>query len=192
VKGFLNSNEREVVTLLLDTAVPAPRIAAEFSAAGLIQLAHAQPVSGAWPTLGQMIEAGHLLVVFSTRNDAAAPWMLSRPAFLWETDSAWPHLTAMTCNPKSDTTNRPMYLVYQSLVGGSDGGSIDADANATTGNPPETASTRYAAEANDFATINSRLQSCTAQHGHAPSFVAVDFFELGDPQGAAQILNGVR
>jgi hypothetical protein len=31
-----------------------------------------------------------------------------------------------------------------------------------------------------------------AQHGHAPSFVAVDFFELGDPQGAAQILNGLR
>ena len=195
VKGFLDSNAREVVTLLLDTTVPATRIAAEFSAAGLSQLAHAQPVGGAWPTLSQMIQAGHRLVVFSKTNDASVPWMLSRPAFLWETDSAWTSLTAMTCNPRSGTTTRPMYLVYQALAAGSDGGSIHAtepDADGTTGNAPETASALCAAEANDFATINSRLQSCTAQYGHAPSFVAVDFFELGDPQGAAQILNGVR
>jgi hypothetical protein len=39
--------------------------------------------------------------------------------------------------------------------------------------------------------LTTVLESCTSEVGQGPSFVSVDYFEIGDPMGACQIINGV-
>ena len=86
----------------------------------------------------------------------------------------------MDCNPAVGDVARPLYLVYQNLVGPSDGGEGFAPSPA------------LAAEANALATVTARLQACQAQFNRVPNFVAVDFFDLGDTVGATQVIDGVR
>jgi len=178
VKGFLDVNPREVVTLLIDTTVPAIQLASEFAAKKLDALAHTQAVQASWPMLGDMITAGHRLVVLSSSSEGGPAWLLSRQAFLWETGREWTSLAAMTCNPAVGNSSRPLYLVHHDLVEPSDGAGAS---------PP---SIVRAAEANARSTVLTRLQQCAAQFGHAPNYVAIDFFEIGDAQGATMVVNG--
>jgi len=179
-KDFLDANPREVVTLIIDTVLSASRIETEFTAQGLDTAALAHAASASWPTLGELIDAGHRLVVFASTADSGADWLLPRQSLLWETGGNWPSLSAMNCNPAVGDASRPLYLVHQNLVDGIDGGNL------------ETASRALASEANDFSAAMQRLQNCQAQFNRVPNFVAVDYSSVGDVVGATQVLNGVR
>jgi len=180
VKGFLADNPREIVTLLIDTPLQASEIAAEFISKGLDSMAHAQTLGSSWPKLGEMIDAGHRLVVFANTTDSGPAWLLPRQILLWETRSNWTSLSAMNCNPDVGDDSRPLSLVHHNLVDLSDSGEASQPTQA------------LASEANAFPIVTARLQACEAQFNRVPNFVAVDFFDLGDTVDATEVLNGVR
>ncbi len=180
IKEFLDGNPRDVVTLLIDTALPASQLAAEFVTTKLDTMAHTQSLQAPWPMLGAMIASGRRLVVLSSSTEGGPAWLLPRPALVWETAAHWTSLQAMTCNPAEGAADRPLYLVHHDLTETPDGGE--------EGQP----SLARAAEANAFPVALARLQQCKNQFGRAPNFLALDFFEIGDAQGATMVLNGVR
>jgi hypothetical protein len=183
VATFLDENPREVLTLLLDGALPAKSLAAEFVAHNLDALAEPHDASDPWPTLGEMIDSGTRLVVIAETDEAAEAgpaWLLPRRDLVWESGNDWPSLSAMTCNPAVGDLSRPLYLVHQRLVEAGEGGA------------PADPSPKLAEEANELSIVTRRLQGCQKQFGHGPSFVAVDFSRVGDVVGATQVINGVR
>jgi hypothetical protein len=180
VKDFLDANPREVVTLLVDTSLDVGSVEPEFVASGLDAVAWAQNETEPWPTLQAMIDASKRLVVFANPLGTGPPWLLPRQDWIWETGSDWTSLPAMNCSPAVGDTARPLYLVYHGLV------------EAPDGDRPGQPSEALASEANAWPTVTARLQACAAQFGHGPNFVVVDFFNLGDPIGATQVMNGVR
>jgi len=180
VKDFLTSNPSEVVTLLIDTGLSAATIQAEFVKAGLDSMAWPQPDAAAWPTLKTMIDSGERLVVFANTPDRDAAWLLPRQNHIWETGSHWVSVSEMNCAPAIGDASRPLYLVHQNLVSLGDAGQ--------SGQP----NSALASQANDWQTATARLQACGAQWKRVPNFLAVDFFDEGDPLGATQVLNGVR
>lgn len=180
VKEFLDGNPRDVVTLIIDSVLPASQLAAEFVTTKLDILAHTQALQAPWPNLAAMIASGHRLVVLSSSTEGGPAWLLPRQAFIWETAARWTSLPAMTCNPVEGAADRPLYLVHHDLVETPDAGE--------EGQP----SLARAAEANAFPVALARLQQCKNQFGRAPNYLALDFFEIGDAQGATMVLNGVR
>ena len=180
VVEFFAGNPREVLTLLLDTTLDAETVAAEFVAKGLDAAALVKAPEEPWPTLGSMLDAGTRLVVFANAEGTGPSWLLPRDTYLWETGSNWTSLSSMSCNPAVGDASRPMYVVHHDLVAPADGDEA--------GQP----SAELALEANVWKKVTTRLQACAAQFERVPNFVAVDYFELGDPTGAAQVMNGVR
>ena len=85
---FLEENPREVLTIIFESHISSAELAAAFDAAGLTQYTY-QHDSGAWPTLGTMIDAGTRLVAFQDiATDPAYPWLMNVWEFAFETDYA--------------------------------------------------------------------------------------------------------
>jgi len=179
VKDFLDANPRDIVTLLIETALAASRVEREFVGLGLDRLAQPQVENAPWPTLQEMIDTGHRLVVFATVPDTSASWVLPRDAWLWETGKDFSSLSSMKCSPAVGDRTRPLYVVHHNLVEAAD-----------ASNPEPSA--ELAAVANAFAVVTQRLQTCESQTNRVPNFVAVDFAALGDVVGGTQVINGLR
>jgi hypothetical protein len=85
---FLEENPREVLTIIFESHISSAELAAAFDAAGLTQYTY-QHASGAWPTMGTMIDAGTRLVAFQDiATDPAYPWLMNVWEFAFETDYA--------------------------------------------------------------------------------------------------------
>jgi hypothetical protein len=179
VKTFLDANPRYVVTLLFDTSVESSRVQQELETQGLDHLAQSQANNAAWPTLGQMVDSGHRLVVFSNAPNPSADWLLPRDVWIWETARDWTSLSSMKCSPVVGDRSRAFALIHHNLVEPFDAGNSEP-------------SPTLAASANAFAVVTTRLQSCESQFNRVPTFVAVDFAASGDVVGATQVMNGVR
>jgi hypothetical protein len=179
VRGFLQDNPREVVTLLLDNHVPAARVAAALEEADLARFLHPQPREATWPTLGALVDRGERLVVFvSDAAGAPAPLLpLADWAFATRADFHTPQ--EVTCAPARGDASRPVLLVLHVLTTAEDGGASGH------------ASTELAAQINFYPFLINRLRACELQHGRLPGFVAVDFYDQSDVLRATQELNGL-
>ncbi len=84
IKTFLDSNPREVFTIMLEHTIPIDVIGVEFQKIGLDRYAHVQDKAKLWPTLQEMVESGKRLVVFGSPTPTF-PWILDRDNFFFET-----------------------------------------------------------------------------------------------------------
>jgi hypothetical protein len=194
VKTFLDSYTLRVVTLLTESHVPADALAVAFRSAGLESYAYTHDGSTAWPMLGNMIDAGTRLVVFveyeptpspdagddAGGGDAAPPEVAAGPLWLhpmnrWirRTNAAPTALGEIDCQPVAGDSTAPWILLHQHVL------------NPATNVPSADLSTTV----NGNPTFIDRLQACRTLHGSYPTFVAVDFVELGNPQTTVRHLN---
>jgi hypothetical protein len=175
VRDWLDAHPREVVTFVIEDSVSPADTAAVFDQAGLTPLVHTQPVGQPWPTLGQMIDSGHRVVVMMERHGggAAYPWLL--PAFDWVQDTPFsnPTVADLRCERNRGTASSPLLLLNYWL--GNDFRSLVTDARAI----------------NAHAVLAPYLARCRRERGMLPNFVAVNYFDQGDLFGAVDELNGV-
>jgi hypothetical protein len=202
VEQFLGNNPNDVLTLLVRSRVPAATLVPAFDAARLTALAHAQLRSRTWPTLREMIAAGHRLVVFvdesgsgsdagSTSDasrgggrvpgagaDATAdsgPASLSPPWIHRASDWMWETApsVAIECVPEKGDPRNPLIVLNHYEVGMA---LTDAGLLAV----------------HDAETVALRLERCRDDRGRLPTLLVVDFADRGDPNGGVQIANGLR
>lgn len=200
VKAWLDANPSEVVTLLLVNSVnaDAARLNADFSASGITKYTF-QPSSSSisqWPTLQAMISANARLVTFIANlqgGNAAAPYLLDQFTYVWENPFEVTAANNFTCVPErpsavagslaSAASSGRMFLMNHFLGKDQLFGIIAPDvANAGTTNSPD---------ANVVGSLANHAQTCTRQYGSAPTFILVDWFNVGPTINTVDALNGV-
>lgn len=194
--NFLQQNPRDVLTLIIRSQVAPNDLVPALDSAGLTGFAHAQ-TGPLWPTLAEMIGNDERLVVFEedlptstdaglgsdaadagdggNSNDSASPdsgtqppaWLHRLPDWFAETTPS----VAQDCVPASG--NGPLIGLNHYVLG-------------------STPTTDELLPAHDPTVVATRLQRCFDDRGRLPSFLLVDFAEIGDPNGGVQIANGLR
>jgi hypothetical protein len=75
MKDFMSSHPDEVVIIVIqDEGVKPADVAAHFEKSGLIDYVYRGPVTGPWPTLGDMVTRGERLVVYAENDTTGVPW----------------------------------------------------------------------------------------------------------------------
>lgn len=204
VRTWMDRNPSDVVTILLVNADNASGedLAAEFEASGISRYGWSPQTPGTrprvWPTLGDMISANKRLVTFIAsldRPSPRAPYLLDE--FTYVTENKFENTAADQFNCLLD---RPSDLARRTPAEAFDAGYLymmnhflyksfaldidipdDGRVNVTNSNSA------------DPSSLASRIRACTGSGaGRAPTFVMVDFFNVGPAVASVDAVNGVR
>lgn len=170
LRGFLEANPSELLTVILESYAPAPQVAQAFSVAGLEALAHTQPSDQPWPTLGDLLENNSRLVVFTDDAQGGPAWMHNVWDHAFETSFAVKSADQLSCEPNRGEVGNALFILNHFLS------TPFADRSG-------------AAEINPAPFVLNRALSCWETHGQRPNFITVDFVAVGDVMGAVLDLN---
>ncbi|MHA5052419.1 PI-PLC domain-containing protein [Streptomyces sp. SD15] len=175
VGEWLRANPSEVLTLIVQDDISGADTAQAFEQAGLDNLLFTpdDDPNHPWPTLGEMIDDGHRLVVFAEQADGPAPWYRNFYRYGMETPFAFRSPQEMNCDPHRGGTDKRLFLLnhFITTAGGS---RLDAG------------------QVNRRADVLDRVHRCERQRGRPVNFVAVDYTTIGDARGAVEELNAQR
>lgn len=173
LREFLDEHPREVVALLLEDHLDVDQTAAAFEAAELLDDVYAPSAPGAWPTLGEMVESGERLVVFTENGGPPPAWYLHLWEHAFDTPYSFSSVEDFSCEIHRGEAGNSLFLLNHWL---SDPVSL-----------PE-----YALLANSFGVLYDRAIQCWQERDHIPNFIAVDFYAEGDLFAVVDALNRVH
>ena len=173
LESEMQSEERDVVTLLIENHVEADHLKALLEDAGLIDMMYIHELNTEWPTLIELINMDKRLIVFWEQpGDASHPYFHDFLTFGWTTNYADDSTSSMDCNPLRGDDAQPVYHMNNWLKN-----------QAGLSDPTRSA------EANDVDFMVERAEECIEDHGKRPTFIAVDWWEDGDVVEAARLVN---
>ena len=200
IKSWMDANPNEVVTLLLVNSdnEPASSFGSVFESSGISKYGYTPrsstgPIS-TWPTLQSLITAKTRLVTFiaSITYDATYPYLLSEFDYIFETTFDVISLSGFNCSlqrpstlssSKSAISSGYVGLVNHfadTLVGF--GITIPDVDNITITNSPST---------NTPGALGLNAQQCESEWGGKPTFILVDFWNVGPSIETADNINGI-
>ncbi|KAL6709641.1 hypothetical protein ACN47E_001069 [Coniothyrium glycines] len=207
VRAWMDTNLNEVVTLLLVNmnGADARELEAEYAKANIAQLAyvppsidHAPPPSTklqkSWPSLGEMIDAGTRLVTFVnplTADKAIAPYLLNEFDFVWENQYDVVDKADFTCTPDrpSNTltaqemrSSGKLFLMNHLLYWQQAFGIRIPDS-------------RKISDTNSWdgpGGLGKHMLQCSGEVARQPTFVLVDFFNVGPAIATVDKFNGLK
>jgi hypothetical protein len=170
IGGFLDDNPREVLVVFVEPYVPAEDVEAAFREGGLLDelvtLRRDEPL----PTLGELVDSGRRLVVFTEGDDAGTPaWY--HPLFSFFQDTPIGSTERGGCQENRGDENNALLALN----------------NWADGFPPSPSRNRAVGRR---AFIMNRVRSCRRSRGLAPNVIAVDFHDTSDVVEVADALNG--
>ncbi|EEQ86359.1 hypothetical protein RJZ56_006806 [Blastomyces dermatitidis] len=191
VKGWLDDNPDEVVTLLITNGdrLDISRFDESFRNSGIVPYAfvpssspHKLPLDE-WPTLQQMIQSDKRLVVFLDygADMRRVPYILDEFSYYWETpfDTTDPlFLQCKIDRPPNANPDDRMYIVNHYLDIEKVGVLFPDRLSAPRTNAPT-----------GKGSIGAQVELCTSIHGHKPNVVLVDFLNQGDVLRAQDMMN---
>jgi hypothetical protein len=200
IKSWMDANPNEVVTLLLVNSdnEPASSFGSVFDSSGISNYGYA-PTSSAgpistWPTLHSLITANTRLVTFiaSVTYDATYPYLLSEFDYVFETTFDTLSLSGFNCSLQRPSTlsssKSAISSGYMGLVNHfadtlvSFGITIPDVENITMTNSPSTHTT---------GALGLTAQQCGDEWGGQPTFILVDFWNVGPSIETADNINGI-
>lgn len=201
IKTWLDGHPREVVTILLVNAdgASAADLAGQFSAAGIEDYAYRPPSitqrPQAWPTLEALIAANTRLMVFiaslEPASNTVAPYLMDEFTFIFENSYRNNAVTDFSCTP-----DRPSglgtgaqaiangylplmnHFVYESNSLGIQQPNVNTLQSVNSQN-------------NGTGNLGERSRTCAQEWGRNPTFVMVDFFNVGPAIASVDAMNGV-
>ncbi|KAJ7266858.1 PLC-like phosphodiesterase [Mycena haematopus] len=196
VKTFLDANPNEVLTLLFtnpEGQSPLNVWKPLFDEAGISDLAFVPPSlpvkQSDWPTLGDMIDTNKRVVVFLDANADGAdsvPFIMPEFQMIWETpfsqtDDTFPCSIDRISGPLADIDH--MYMINHSL---------NKNIIPFIGDGVLISDPIDAPRINGADSINAHVAGCAPLGGNRnPSFVLIDYVNLGDAFAAVNQLNGL-
>lgn len=172
IREFLDTEPGAVATLILESYLDADLTAAAFDAAGLTQMTYVHP-GGAWPTLGEMIDAGSRLVVLTDdAADPAHPWLMPVWTHAFETHFSNGVPEDFSCADNRGSPSNDLFILNHFLTD-------------VFGSPD------LAELVNHNPFLLDRALECEGFHSTAATFVTVDFSSIGDVHAAVAALNGL-
>ncbi len=203
IKVWMDANANEVVTILLVNSddQDASAFGADFESSGISDYGYTPSSTSAmstWPTLHTLIDANTRLITFiaSIDYDSTYPYLLPEFTYVFENPYDVTTVSGFNC-----TVDRPTALSsgtgaaavssgYMSLMNHfayttqAFGISIPAVSLIENTNNPSTS-------ANVSGTLGTHAEQCTSEWGGKPTFILVDFFNVGPAITAADNLNGI-
>jgi hypothetical protein len=158
--ALLEAYPREVFVFVVQDGVEPEPIARAFEAAGLLDdvIVDLDP----WPTLAESIQAGTRLLVTHERGRADAPaWYHATYDLGWDNDYAARTVEDFGCEPLRGDPDHDVFLLNHFLTA-----PIGTEA--------------LAAQANTREALLDHIERCEAQWQRPISWLAVDFYDVGD------------
>jgi hypothetical protein len=199
VNTWMGANPNEVVTILLVNGVgaDATTLGQIFTSSGITQYSYtpssASPSS--WPTLQQMINANTRLVTFiaSLSSNAGAEYLLNEWDYMWENNYLVTTPSNFTCTPDRPAAVQGSYatasssgrmfmmnhFLYQQQLFNIE--SPDVESAGTTNSP----------DTNTVGALGYAANYCASQYGSKPTFVLVDWFNVGPAIETVDRLNQI-
>jgi hypothetical protein len=159
IRKWLQSHPRDILVLFLQDEIPPQPIIEAFEQAKLDRYAITLQRNRPLPTLQQMIDSDHRLVVLAENHVSKTSWYLDGFSFVQETPYTFRRVSNFTCAANRGQPDSPLFLVNHFV---------------TPASAPETA------RANARNELEGRLAECERERGKLPNLVAVDFYNLGD------------
>ena len=171
IRAFLVSHPDDVVMLTLhDFTSPADNAAA-IEAAGLASHAATLQPGEPLPTLRELIDSGHNLLVFAERGDPGGPpWYHSMYDWFQETNFSYANKNQFDCQPNRGKPDAPLFLINHWIT-------------VSPPNPPQEA------VVNSRAVLDKRIEQCLRERGLVPNILQVQFAERGDLISVVRSLN---
>jgi hypothetical protein len=198
VKTWMDANPNEVVTILLVNGpnADASTLGQIFTNSGITKYSYTptSKTTSSWPTLQQMITANTRLVTFiaSLSSNTGAEYLLSEFDYVWENNFSVTTASNFTCTPdrpsavagslSSAKTSGRMFLMNHFL-----------DEEQIFGQVPdvEAAGSTNSADTSTIGSLGASAQDCTNQYGSIPTYILVDWFNVGPAMSTIDALNRV-
>ncbi|KAM0722270.1 hypothetical protein Q7P37_001711 [Cladosporium fusiforme] len=199
IKDFMDDNPNEVVTVLLVNSddAKAADLASEYEAAGVDKYSYEQSSNSAttsWPTLQDLIDSKTRLINFVAPlgDNAAAPYLMDEFTYVFENAFENSKPEDFSCSPdrpsdvsgdssKAVSSGRMAlmnHFLYEDQAFGIQSPNIG---QLKTTNAP----------GNDTGNLGLQTGKCTQEYGQQPTFVLVDFFNVGPALESVDSANGV-
>jgi uncharacterized membrane protein HdeD (DUF308 family) len=183
IHDFLVTHPGDIVVVVnQDYVTPADFVKA-IGDAGLTRYALTPPPEGEqWPTLREMVDSDHRLVVLAENHAGAAPWyQLAYKHVTEETPYTFPSASLLTtpsdlpasCKPNRGPEGAPLFLINHWV---------------STDPLPRPSD---AAKVNAYKPLLARARECDRVRHHLVNLLAVNFFREGDVFKVVDTLNGV-
>ncbi|KAI9837775.1 MAG: hypothetical protein M1819_006709 [Sarea resinae] len=202
IKTWMDDNPNDVVTILLvnSDSATASDLNGEFVKANISDYGYTPPSSSkaldTWPTLQSLISKNTRLVTFIASLDPSsntvAPYLLDEFTFVWENPYDVTSLNNFSCVPDRPTSVKgntaaalssgrlPLmnHFLYSKEILGIE---VPDTGNLSTTNAPSGAT----------GNLGDTATGCADTWGRAPTFILVDFFNVGPAIESVDKLNGI-
>ena len=197
IKRWMDANPREVVTLIIVNSddVSAADYGAIFKSSGISTYGYT-PTSTpqrTWPTLQTMITANTRLVTFiaSITYDTTFPYLLPEFDFMFETAFGVTSQSGFNCTlDRPSSQSSAVAAVSAGLMGMANHFLDDAQSFFQSPNTDKLDVTN-SATTNTVGTLATQAQQCQREWGVKPTFLLVNFFNVGPAMATADLLNGI-
>jgi hypothetical protein len=171
IHSFLAANRGDVVTIIFESYVPAPRVDAAFRTASLDNHVHTHAPGTPWPTLRELIDTDERLIVLTDDDGGGTyPWYMDVWAQAFDNPYAAETVDDFTCAGGRGNDTNALFIFNHFL-------------SAPLAQPSS------AATVNANPLLVDRARACATARNHLPNFVTVDFFDVGDLLSAVSQLN---
>jgi len=175
IKLFLDHNNNEVVTIILECYTNVDSIENVINLVGLSEFLYAHDLAScSWPTLQTMINNNTRLVVFSDVNQANSSqgWYHYIWDYAVETHFSANNVNDFSCNFNRGDLLNDLFILNHFITSGLGVGN-ESEAIVVNSNP-------Y---------FINRANQCMLEKNKFPNFVTIDFFEHGDGLDVVNELN---
>lgn len=173
ITKFLDDNPGEVFSIIFQNEIADADTDAVIRASGFADYVYTHPKGAPWPTLREMIDSGKRLVLFLEQGGGTPPYL--HRAYvdeMWDTPYSFAKKEDFTCALGRGVATNPLFLVNNFLGKGF-------------------ADIALARDANSAKVLGDRIAQCTTEAKRPPTFVSVDFYDVGDLFGAVRRSNGL-
>jgi len=159
---WLADHPDELVVFVLQDEVAPPSILEAFAASGLDARAIEPPATGPWPSWNELVARGEQVLVTTegSHDDVPSWYAAAYDGLAFDNDYAAKTVDDFDCEILRGDAPAPFALLNHFLT-------------------HPIALPELAEEANAAGVLTDHIASCTAAWGRPPSWVAVDFVELG-------------
>jgi hypothetical protein len=172
IRDWLLVNPGEVVLFVIEDYVTPEEIAKAFEDSGLMAMVYTGPITP-WPTLRSMSLSGGRLLVFTESGKPGVDWI--HPAFesFQETPYTFHTPEEFSCKPNRGGTSAPLFQVNHWI-------------ETTPAPRPSNAEI-----VNSYDALLKRARTCEKERGLKPTYIGVDFADIGDIVKVTRTLNGL-
>ena len=157
IRDFLAGQPNEVLMIVFEPYVAPELVERSLRAAGLLPYLARLERDAPLPTLGELIETGKRLVVFTEQDAGAYPWYLPAFEFFQDTPLGARRPAELSCGPSRGTADSPLLMLNHWI----DSFPPPPSRNAQIGG-------RF---------LRERIERCRQARGMVPNLVAVDYYE---------------